>query len=443
MERETEASVSHPDKGTSNGIDPSMRAFLADQLRTIEDHLRHGIMPFWSSRAVDSQYGGFVTNFDASGNELACPEKYVNTQCRLIWWFATLSRRIPGQSHALAMASQGVDFLIRFFWDEQHGGFVWKVRRDGSELDNAKIVYGESFCIYALSEYFLASRDSKALEYAARTFELLQKYCADTRYGGYLETLKRDWSPERPGFGGGDRKGLDAHMHLMESFTTLYGATGDPLHRRKLLEIIDLICDRMIDTSAGCGLNQFDLSFRSLPAIPISRTWNGERLGEQPPNPVDTTSYGHNIELEYLMHMALCAAHRDISPYLPVFRRLLDHTVQHGVDWECGGIFRDGLRATGVAAILEKEFWQHSEALVGFLDGYELFGDPLYLNAFASVWRFVQEFLVNSHVGEWRTLVSRSGQPIDANIGNPWKVAYHTGRAMLECRERLTRLLWS
>jgi mannose/cellobiose epimerase-like protein (N-acyl-D-glucosamine 2-epimerase family) len=44
-------------------------------------------------------------------------------------------------------------------------------------------------------------------------------------------------------------------------------------------------------------------------------------------------------------------------------------------------------------------------------------------------------------VGEWRTLLDREGKAIDANIGNPWKVSYHTGRAMLECRERLLRLL--
>jgi mannose/cellobiose epimerase-like protein (N-acyl-D-glucosamine 2-epimerase family) len=44
-------------------------------------------------------------------------------------------------------------------------------------------------------------------------------------------------------------------------------------------------------------------------------------------------------------------------------------------------------------------------------------------------------------VGEWRTLLDRQGKPIDPNIGNPWKVSYHTGRSMVECRERLMRLL--
>ena len=204
--------------------------------------------------------------------------------------------------------------------------------------------------------------------------------------------------------------------------------------------MVDLICEKMIDKASGCGLNQFDLAFHSLPAISIKRTWNGERLGEQPPDPVDTTSYGHNVELEYLMHLGLKTARHEVEPYKPIFRRLLDHAAEHGIDWEYGGIFRDGLRATGKPIVLEKEFWQHSEALVGFLDGYELFREPRYLEAFGKVWHFVQDYMIIKGVGEWRTLLDRFGKPLDPNIGNPWKVSYHTGRSMLECRERLMRL---
>ncbi len=424
-----------------NGASDSVRSLLEGHLATVEDHLYNGIIPFWFARALDKEYGGFLTNFDEQGKALPCPEKYVNTQCRLIWWFSTLKRRLPQTPGAAEMAARGVDFLLKYFWDEKYGGFYWKVKQDGSELDPSKIVYGESFCIYALSEYYLATGDSRGLDYASRTFDLLQKHCADTHYGGYFENVNRDWTPEQGGFAGGDRKGLDTHMHLMESFTTLYAASGDALHRRKLLEVVDLICDRMVDKATGCGLNQFDLAFNSLPAISIKRTWNGERMGEQPANPIDTTSYGHNVELEYLMQMALKTAGVEGERYKAIHRRLLDHAAENGVDWEFGGVYRDGLRATGKAIVLEKEFWQNSECLVGFLDGYEQFHEPRYLEAFGKIWEFVRKFMVIEGVGEWRTLLDRQGSPIDANIGNPWKVAYHTGRAMLECRERLMRLL--
>jgi mannobiose 2-epimerase len=428
-------------KGLAADTAESTHVTLRKHLTTVEDQLNNGIIPFWFQRALDTQYGGFMTNFDEQGKALPVPEKYVNTQCRLIWWFSTLRRRFPQLPKTTDMASQGVDFLIKNFWDEKYGGFYWKVKRDGSELDPAKIVYGESFCIYALSEYYLATGDKRGLEYASRTFDLLQKYAADTLNGGYIENVNRDWSPESGGFAGGDRKGLDTHMHLMESFTTLYAASGDDLHRRKLLQVVELIREKMIDKSTGCGLNQFDLAFHSLAAIPIKRTWNGERLGEKPADPVDTTSYGHNVELEYLMHLALKTAHGEADSDKPIYKRLLDHAAKHGVDWEFGGIFRDGLRATGEAIVLEKEFWQHSESLVAFVDGYELFREPRYLEAFGKIWQFVQDHMIIKGVGEWRTLLDRQGKPIDPNIGNPWKVSYHTGRSMLECRERLIRLL--
>ena len=421
----------------------SSREILRGHLAAVENHLNIGIIPFWFARALDKQYGGFMTNFGEQGEALPMPEKYLNTQCRLIWWFSTLCRRFPQRTAAGDMASQGVDFLIKHFWDEEYGGFFWKVKRDGSKLESAKIVYGESFAIYALSEYYRATGDDRGLVYGSRTFDLLQKYCTDTQNGGYIENVNHDWSPEADGFSGGDRKGLDTHMHLMESFTTLYAASGDDLHRRKLLQVVDLICEKMIDKSTGCGLNQFNFAFHSLPAIAIKRTWNGERLGEQPPDPVDTTSYGHNVELAYLMHLAMTTSHNDDHSYRTIYRRLLDHAVEHGVDWECGGIFRDGLRATGQPIVLEKEFWQHSEALTAFLDGYEQFREPRYLEAFGKVWGFVQDHLIVKEVGEWRTLLDRYGKPIDPNIGNPWKVSYHTGRAMLESRDLLMRLLVS
>jgi mannose/cellobiose epimerase-like protein (N-acyl-D-glucosamine 2-epimerase family) len=49
------------------------------------------LIPFWDKKAVDMQYGGFVTNFDANGKPVEMPEKCLNTQCRMIWWFSQLN----------------------------------------------------------------------------------------------------------------------------------------------------------------------------------------------------------------------------------------------------------------------------------------------------------------------------------------------------------------
>jgi mannobiose 2-epimerase len=408
-------------------------------LSGVKNNLENGIIPFWLERAADREFGGFLTNFDGTGAARETPEKYLNSQCRQIWWFSRLHRARPDLPGCAELAAQGVDFLLRFFWDAAHGGWHWKIGRDGSRLDDGKVVYGQSFAIYALAEYALSTGSRIGLDYAARTFELLQLHCADTRYGGYYENLERDWQPAAGGFHAGDRKGLDTHMHLMEAFTVLYQASGEAVHRRKLLELVELIGEKMVDKEHGCGRNQFDRAFNPIPATAIRRTWNAERLGEAPEIPTDTTSYGHNVELVWLMERALHTAGASLEPYLPLMRKALDHAAQWGVDWEQGGIYRDGTAAGG-ALVREKEWWQHAESLVGFLAGYAMFEDSRYLDACEAIWHFVEQHFIVAGVGEWRTLLTREGAPIDGDIGNPWKVAYHTGRSMLECSERLEDL---
>ena len=421
-----------------------MTTGISDKLSTLHaamsQHLEEGIIPFWLEHSWDARFGGFITNFDQQGLPLETPEKYLNTQARLIWWFSALTRRYPERGEFRSLASRGLDFLIDHFWDRQRGGWYWKARRDGSILDEGKIVYGQSFAIYALSEYSLAVHDGRGLQLASDTFDLLQRYCADTLRGGYYENLEPGWKIAPGGFAAGDRKGLDTHLHLMESFTTLFAASGLEIHQRKLLEVTRLIVKYMVDPQTGCGRNQFDLDFNPIPAIAIRRTWNAEREGEAPAVPTDTTSYGHNIELSWLLNRALQTAGVDPTEFQPVMYRLLDHAYRHGIDQQYGGVYRDGL-AGGEAVILDKEFWQNAEAMVGFLDGFETFGEERFLEALENIWTFVARHMILDEVGEWRTLLDRQGTPIDSKIGNPWKVAYHSGRSMLECTQRLSRLI--
>lgn len=417
---------------------PSLRLELASARDQLRRHLEEGIIPFWRANAADRAHGGYLTRFDGEGRSRGTPERYLNKQCRLLWWFSALARRGRGRREHLGLAGHGFEFIRRHFWDERHGGWRWKVRADGTSLDDGKVVYGQSFAIYALAEHALATGAEASRRLAEQTFDLLQVHCADTRFGGYLENLEADWTPATAGFHAGDRKSLDTHMHLLESFTVLYELTGRELHRRKLLEVAALIRDRMVDPATGCGRNQFDLAFDPLPAIAIRRTWNAERQGQAPATPTDTTSYGHNLELAWLLRRALAVAREDPRPWEATMRGLADHALAHGLDREHGGVFRDGT-ATGGPLVLEKEFWQNAEALVGFLDAWQATGDGRHAEAFLRVWDFARRHFV-APCGEWRVLLDRSGHVLDGDVGNDWKAVYHTGRAALECVERLSQV---
>jgi mannobiose 2-epimerase len=401
-------------------------------LEEMKSHLINGIIPFWLKNGNDKEFGGYLTNYDENGLLCSDTDKYIVTQTRMIWGLSALHSRFPANKALLESAKQGTDFFIEHFWDKSRGGWYWKTARDGRMIDDGKVVYGQSFAIYALSEYYKATGDIRGLEYASRTFDLLMKYCADTQRGGYYENLENDWSISAAGVFAGDRKSLDIHMHLLEAYTNLYDASKSEIHKRRLIEVINLINDRMINHATGCGRNQFNLDLTPIPAINIYRTWNAERVtGETIGSPADTTSYGHNLELVWLLDNAAVTMGLGRGAYLDIMKELTDHSLKNGFDYKFGGIYRDG-PSDGPAIIKDKEWWQNCEALVGLLYAYRIFGDSRYLDAFLLAWEFDKTYFINNEVGEWRQLLTREGKVISGSIGNPWKAIYHSGRAINE-----------
>ena len=417
----------------------TLKAKLAEAGDEMRSLLSERVIPFWLERCEDKTYGGYLTSFDENGAYNQDGRKYIVTQSRMLWGFSHLApyARREDCPEMERLARQGAKYICEAFWDEQYGGFYWQLNRDGSISDPAKLVYGESFAIYALSAFARQYGAGEALAKAEETFDLLNCYAADTRYGGYYENLERDFSLSPDGKFAGDRKSLDIHMHLMEAFAELCLATKQPIHARRLREVLGLIEDRMVDWQGGYGFNQFDWQFNRIPAIDIARTWNAERAkGEAIAEPVDTTSYGHNVELSWLAHLALKTLGEDVGPHAPLLRGLLDHALRHGLDREYGGVYRDGV-ADGEALVTDKEWWQNFESMVGFLNGYTLFENEDYAEAFLCVWRFVRDCFIDGRFGESRQLLKRDGTVLVGDLGNPWKGIYHTGRALAECIDRL------
>ena len=414
--------------------------------RCIEEcrnHLERELLPFWLARAADREFGGYVTHYDRDGKlEANKVEKTLVGQTRTIYTMASAHRAGYGGGKCAELAEFGVKFLTEKMYDRKHGGFYWIVDRAGKVAVDKKIVYGMSFAIYALSEYTLATGDPKGLALAEETFDLLQKYGADTARGGYLEMFTREWELAGPGSAGGDRKTLDVHMHLMEAFTTLYEASGKSIHRRKLVEDIEILDGRMFDHRYGTGIPQFTVDWKAAPPIKFEVVWGWDRFpeGGRKAKPEDNTCYGHNVEFAWLLLHALEILKTPIDPYRGLVKKALEQAVTNGVDWECGGMYVEGPASGGVYDT-EKEFWQQAEVLVGFLDGARLFGKEKYWPAYENVHRFVMDKMIHHEVGEWWPLMTREGKPIWTHMSHSWKVNYHTIRCMVECLKRLEKLL--
>lgn len=408
----------------------------------IVSYLNNCLLPFWISRTVDKEYGGFLTHFDEFGNDSGEDEKSLIAQSRSVFTYSSAHRAGYGGGKLAEMARHGVDFLLNKMWDEEHGGFYWMMNRKGEVVIDEKIVYGHSFAIYSLSEYTLATGDPRGGEYAEKVFDLLQKHAVDTFYGGYWEMFHRNWELKGPGAAGGDRKTLDAHMHLMEAFTTLYECTGQQVHRRKLLESIELLTKKIMHPQYGTGIPQFWADWTVAPQIKFDIVWGWDRFSEdgQKASAEDNTSYGHNSEFAWLLMHALDILKLPYDLHHDQIQKSFSHSVDNGIDWEFGGVFVEGSHA-GEVYDREKEFWQQAEMLIGMLDAYRYLKDEKYWNAYVNVHRFVFDKMINHKLGEWWPLMTRQGEPIWRHMSHSWKINYHDVRSMVQSVVRLDKLL--
>lgn len=406
------------------------------------DHLTKELLPFWEKRCVDAEFGGYITHFDNAGEDSGEDEKSLIAQTRSVYTFSSAHRAGYGEGRYAEIARHGVDFLINKMWDQENGGFYWLMDRKGDVKIDEKIVYGHSFAIYSLAEYTLATGDPRGLEYAEKVFDLIQINAADTNFGGYFEMFNRQWELKGAGSAGGDRKTLDAHMHLMEAFTTLYEASGKQVHRRKLIEVIQLLVTKIMHPEYRTGIPQFWADWSVAPQIKFDIIWGWDRFSEDGFKSAaeDNTSYGHNVEFAWLLMHALDIAGIPYEEYNEQLLTSYNHAVENGIDWEFGGVFVEGSHA-GAVYDREKEFWQQAEVIIGMLDAYRVYGDEKYLKAYDATHRFVFDKMIHKEVGEWLPLLTRQGAPIWTHMSHSWKVNYHTVRSMVQGIIRLDKLL--
>ncbi|HPS54922.1 MAG TPA: AGE family epimerase/isomerase, partial [Sedimentisphaerales bacterium] len=217
---------------------------------------------------------------------------------------------------------------------------------------------------------------------------------------------------------------------------------NEAIHKRKLLEDIDILIKRMMHPEFKTGIPQFTVDWKVAPQIKFDIVWGWDRYSEsgQKENANDNTCYGHNIEFAWLFIHALEVMGTPMDKYKPMLKTIIEHTVNNGIDKKFGGVFVEGPHAGGVYD-MEKEFWQQAESLIGLLDACLYFDADKYWPYYQNVHKFVFEKGINHKVGEWWPLLTREGEPIWTHMSHNWKVNYHSVRAMVKSIQRLEKLL--
>ncbi len=390
----------------------------------LQHNLEGNIIPFWLSRCVDERHGGYLIDFDEHGKPSGKTDKMIVTQARMLWFFSRLAREGYQPEKTLNAADTGFRFLRDKMLDKKNGGFFWDVDVTGDRhlLPN-KHLYGQSFGLYALSEYAIATKKPEALELATAVFQTLELKAHDRQYGGYLESFSEDWTLLRTGnsyMGPVEYKLMNTHLHLLESVTAYYRASRSPLALQRLVELIQIESNAVVRK----GLSGCTDKYR--------RNWEPDIS-----DGYARISYGHDLENIWLLVDACKAANLSPYPLLDLFRATFANAQKYGFDRQNGGFFESG-PFLQEADKTDKVWWVEAEACVSALYMYRLTHDPMYWNVFAKTYDFIDQYQTDWTNGDWWETV-RDGKGIGAKA-HIWKAAYHNGRAMLECLAILREL---
>jgi mannobiose 2-epimerase len=390
----------------------------------VSEHLYDFYLPFWCGPALDTQncgWMGWLSN-DLKPDRSQPKGLIVNT--RILWAFSAAHRVRP--SPVLAeMARRAFAVVMNQFWDSEQGGAFWQLDDTGGVRDASKKIYGQAFYVYALAEFHRTFGSHKALARVGELFDLIERHAHDGKYGGYIEVCRRNWSEAGPEARLSDKdmnekKSMNNQLHVLEAWTNLHRVCPDLRVAVRLRELVDLFLTRILDARTGHLHHFFD---------------------EQWAVRSDTYTFGHDIEASWL----LCEAAEELrdAALLRAVRKVATQMVETvfnealGAD---GGISYEGRDGRIIDA--GREGWPQAEALVGFLNGFEISRDEHYLAAADRVWDYIQGHLVDREHGEWFWRINPDGRP-EPKLPkvSEWKGPYHATRACLETLRRLDHIL--
>jgi len=394
--------------GNSEEIRHLMKKEFAEELIAIAD--------WWTENLVESSQSSLVGLVDENAKKHCDSRRSLVYTSRVLWFFSELAKHNTNESKNqkyTAIATMAYQSIIDEFYDQTNGGLFWEVSGDGHPLDRSKKVYGHAFCIYGLASYYEVTRSQEVADFSKELFETLNARFLEPQFGGFMETLGDNWRVIKDlRLSDDDQnypKSMNAHLHVMESFTHYHRLWPTEASESALRNIIQIFRTYIVRDKVRL------LLFANL-------DWSDQSEGVR--------SFGHEIEFSWLV----CEAAEVLGcPDTTKWARAVAVAIA-----DC--ILDVGMTAQG--RIIESDssssvWWMQTEAIVGYINAYQIAGNAKFLEAAALAWSLVKKEHLSEHKGLW-TWHDHNGAK--KYFAGPWKGPYHDGRAMLEAKNRLEKI---
>ena len=385
----------------------------------MQDVLQKNILRFWLDKMVDQEHGGFCGRIDGHEHLHADAEKGAILNARILWAFSA-AYRVLGDKTYLEAASRAKHYIIDYFIDPEYGGVYWSLDCNGKPLDTKKQFYAIGFAIYGMSEYARATGDAEALKVAIDLYRCIEEHALDHEYNGYIEAMTRDWQPiadmRLSELDANYPKSQNTHLHIIEPYTNLYRVWKSDELKASLHNLIDIFTDRILNPET----HHLDLFF--------DMDWKRGAGALE--------SYGHDIECSWLIHeAALVLGDAEVLKKVEPIVEMVAKASEKGLNAD-GSMVHEANLDTGYVDS-DLHWWVQAEAVVGFFNIYQYFGDESALQKAQHCWTYIKENLIDNENGEWHWSRRKDGTlNLDDDKAGFWKCPYHNSRMCLEIIER-------
>ena len=371
------------------------------------------VLAYWTHHTLDKEHGGFVGRINHFNKIIPQASKGIILNTRILWSFSAASNYLSTKEHQ-PICDKAFHYLKTYFNDDNHKGVFWELDYTGNPINKRKQVYAQAFTIYALSEYYLFTKNEDAKNWAVEIFDLLEKYAKDHLNLGYFEAFHQDWTPiEDMRLSDKDMnasKTMNTHLHVLEAYTTLLKIHDTPALRNSLTMLVDLFLEKFLNKN-----HHYDLFFDD--------QWN--LLS-------NIVSYGHDIEAAWLIIEAAKALdNKDlIKKTEAIAVKVADAFLEEGIDIDGAVLNEKNLITNHVDT--DKHWWPQVEALIGLKYANDLNPNKTYINASLKIWEYTKKHLIDHQNGEWFFRVSNAGKVYtEEDKVSMWKAPYHTSRAFI------------
>ncbi|MEO8861014.1 MAG: AGE family epimerase/isomerase [Ginsengibacter sp.] len=387
----------------------------------LQDELA-SILNYWQQHTIDAEFGGFYGKLNNKSEVHKNAPKGSVLNSRILWAFSA-GYNLTANTKYFEAAQRAFEYFIENFIDKKYGGVYWTLDFTGNPADTKKQIYAQSFAIYGLSEFYLASQNELAKEKAIELFHLVIEHSYDRKFGGYIEALSGDWEEIKDlrlsDKDANEKKSMNTHLHVLEGFTNLYRIWPHENLKDKIRELLNIFLDHIIDKNTNHLMLFFD------------ENWEVKS---------NLISYGHDIEAAWLLlESAIAIEEQDILERIKIKSIQIADAAAEGLDTD-GGLWYE-YDADKDHLIKEKHSWPQAESMVGFFNAWEISGDENYLLKSFSSWKFIKDYIADKTCGEWFWGVKENYELMEEDKVGIWKCPYHNSRSCIELIRRISNKL--